>query len=149
MLLITINDFIITKMCSASLCASMTLTVEQFVEVCSSNRASDADCCIYSKSSQCAGPGLPKSICTCTEHLLTHTEAAVSHRYGPFPPSCVSIKTLKLLAPSSTNPIALCSLIPQPNGLSERFYSPLSHSVSESERLRLFVMNGQGEWGEG
>lgn len=47
MLFIAINDFITMKLCSATLCVSMSMTVEQFVEVYSSNRASDAACGIY------------------------------------------------------------------------------------------------------
>lgn len=47
MLSITINDFIKIKMCSTTLCVSMSTTAEQFVEVRSSNGASDTARCIY------------------------------------------------------------------------------------------------------
>lgn len=48
------------KLCSATLCVSMSITVEQFVEVYSSNRASDAACGIYTYPLKaCQGVFLP------------------------------------------------------------------------------------------
>ena len=84
--------------------------------------------------------------------------------------SSVLIKTLKLLAPSSTNPIALCSLILQPNSLTQRLShsSPpaLPHSLSpyvsvsicdflwwmeeaKEERGECETLHHWGQWGEG
>lgn len=159
MLSITINDFIKIKMCSTTLCVSMSTTAEQFVEVRSSNGASDAARCIYTYplnvlAQDCQKVFVPvQSTWICT---LMYIDTTVSHKEGQILPFSVLIKTLKLLAPSSTNPIALCSLLVEPNGLtqsSSHSFSPslfwLSFSLCECEHLWLFVMNGQGKRGEG
>lgn len=157
---ITITDFITIKLCSATLCVSMSITVEQFVEVCSSNGASDAACGIYTYPLNVQAHDC-QSILTCAQHLnmytYAHTEkqAAVPHWYSRSLAFSVLIKTLRLLAPSSTNPMALCSLLLQPNGLLQRlsyffcsiFFPPfLSQRVWE--HLWPFVMNGWGKRGE-
>lgn len=117
---IRINDFITIKMCSTTLCVSMSITVERFGGVCSSNRASDATCGIYT---------YPLNAST-QDWQSIHT---LSHRFDHSLPSSAYIKTLKLLAPSSTNPIALCSLALEPNGLIEKL------SASDSLPLLLCV----------
>lgn len=66
--------------------------------------------------------------------MHTQRDTAVSHWYGQFLPFSVLIKTLRLLAPSSTNPMALCSLELEPNGLMQRlsyfFSTSFTHSLS-------------------
>lgn len=159
-------------MCLASLCASTSITVEQFVEVCSSNSATDAAYGIYTShhfnvlDHGCQEVLRPvQSTCTCT---LASTDTAVSHRQGQT--SSVLIKTLKLLAPSSTNPIALCSLILQPNSLTQRLShsspSALAHCLSpyvsvsicdflwwmeeaKAERGECETLHHWGQWGKG
>jgi len=148
-------------MCSTSPCASMSITVEQFVEVCSSSRASDAACGIYTSYSlnvlaqDCWRKFVPM------QSTCIRTDTAGSHRYGQSLPSFVLIKTLKLLAPSSINPIALCSLIPGPSGLTLRLSHSLSPYVSVSvcdclwwmeeakeERVECETLHHWDQWGE-
>lgn len=149
---ITITDFITIKLCSATLCVSMSITVEQFVEVCSSNGASDAACGIYTYPLNVQAHDC-RSILTCAQHLNMYTFMHMRSRPLAF---SVLIKTLRLLAPSSTNPMALCSLLLQPNGLLQRLsyffslsiFSPPFLSQRVWERLWPFVMNGWGKRGE-
>lgn len=130
MLSITINDFITIRLCTTTLCVSMIVTVEQFVEVCSSNRASDAACGIYTYPLNVQVQGCQRAFVPVHTSARTQRHTAVSHRHGQSLPVSVLIKTLKLLAPSSTNPLALCSLVREPNGLIQRLSSPLPLSLS-------------------
>lgn len=134
----------------------MRITVEQFVEVCSSNRAWDGACGIYTYplNAQAFPPDCWKSSLTCAQRLNVCN--AKEHTAWSSP-SLALIKTLGLLAPSSTNPTALCSLLPQPNSLfteallflfAPSSSLPVSFPRYVQEHLWPFVMNGRG-WGAG
>lgn len=135
----------------------MSITVEQFVEVCSSNSASDAACGIYTYP-------LNVEAWACQEHLYLHTaapesahraakKASVSHCSSPARPFSAVIKTQELLAPSRTNLTALCSLVLEPNGLIWLSSRPpfLLFSLSPCVNASIcetFVMNGWGKRGD-